>query len=199
MSNSITQEDNVATILFKGTKNEVVNSLRRTIVDDVLTFAIEDVEIIKNETPLYDETLAHRMGLIPLTTNLKDYNKKNDCSCGGVGCSLCEVTLTLQSDENGYVYSNKLKSDDPQITPVDSNIPLTKIYGEKGVDIKAKAILGNGRDHAKWAPAHAYMRENEANSVELVLELHGQLSAKETLNSAIDVLSSKIEEVEQKL
>lgn len=199
MSVTITQQDDEAIISFKDTKNEVINSIRRIIIDDVSTFAIEDVEIMKNETPLYDETLAHRLGLVPLITNLKDYNKRSKCSCGGVGCSLCEVTLTLQTDSNGYVYSGELKSDDPQITPVDTKIPLTKVYGEKGVEIKAKAILGEGREHAKWAPAHVYMKENDKDSIDMIIELHGQLSGKETFNAAINVLNSKIEEVEEKL
>ena len=199
MATSIKEQDNEVVVSFNKTKNEIVNSIRRIIIDEVPTFAIEDVEIIKNETPLYDETLAHRLGLIPLTTNLKDYNKRSECSCGGVGCSLCEVTLTLQTDSNGYVYSGELKTDDPQIAPVDTNIPITKVYSEKGVEIKAKAILGCGREHAKWSPAHVYMKENEKDSIDMIMELHGQLSGKDTFNAAINVLSSKIEEVREKL
>ena len=199
MTISLQKQDNEAIISFTKTKNEIVNSIRRTIIDNVLTFAIEDVEIIKNETPLYDETLAHRLGLIPLKTNLKDYNLKSKCSCGGVGCALCEVTFTLQTDNDGYVYSKELKSDDPQICVVDEQVPITKIFGKKGVHIKAKAILGEGREHAKWSPAHAYLKENDSNSIDLVLELHGQLSAEETFNSALDILISKIEEVEEQL
>ncbi|MFP4401654.1 MAG: DNA-directed RNA polymerase subunit D [Candidatus Nanoarchaeia archaeon] len=190
--------DNEAIFTFTNTKNEVVNAIRRVVIDDVKTFAIEDVEVIKNETPLYDETLAHRLGLIPLTTNTKDYNRRDECKCGGVGCALCEVTFNLETDEDGYVYSSELKSDDPQVTPVDKNIPITKIFGKKGVQIKAKAILGTGREHAKWAPAHAYLKEN-GSSLDLVLELHKQLSAKETFNSAIDILVSKVEELEGEL
>lgn len=199
MSITITQQDDETIISFKDTKNEVINSIRRIIIDEVLTFAIENVEIIRNETPLYDETLAHRLGLVPLTTNLKDYNKRNECSCGGVGCSLCEVTLTLQTDSEGYVYSSELKSDDPQIAPVDVKIPITKVYGNRGVEVKAKAVLGCGREHAKWAPAHVYMKENNNNTIDMIMELHGQLSGKDTFNAAIDALSSKIEEVDERL
>ena len=199
MKSTISQEDNIATVTVSNTKNEIVNSIRRVIIDDVLTFAIEDVEIIKNETPLYDETLAHRLGLIPLKTNSKDYNRRDECSCGGVGCALCEVTFTLQTDADGYVYSKELKSDDLQITVVDEEIPITKIFNGKGVSIKAKAILGSGREHAKWAPAHAYLKENTNDALDLVLELHGQLSGQETFNSALDILISKIEEVEKAL
>lgn len=191
-------DTNEVVIEFKDTRSEIVNSIRRVIIDDVNTFAIEDVEIIKNESPLYDETLSHRLGLVPLSTNLKDYNRKENCKCGGVGCALCEVNFSLKSDGEGYVYSKELKSDDPQITPVDEKIPLTKVFGKKEVDIRAKAVLGSGREHAKWAPAHAYLKEN-GSGVDLVLELHGQLSSKDTFNSALDILVTKIEEVEAEL
>lgn len=189
---------NEVTVVFKDTRNEIVNSIRRVIIDDVKTFAIEDVEIIKNESPLYDETLAHRLGLVPLKTNLTDYNSKNECKCQGVGCALCEVHLTLDVQKPGYVYSSELKSDDPQIVPMDEKIPLTKLFGDKVVELRAKAILGTGREHAKWAPAHAYLKESD-EGIELVLELHGQLNGKETFNSALDVLVKKIEELEADL
>lgn len=198
MAIKLQEIDNEVVVSFENTRNEIVNAIRRVIIDDVKTFAIEDVEIIKNESPLYDETLAHRLGLIPLKTNLKDYNSKDKCKCQGVGCALCEVNLTLKSNGEGYVYSGDLKSDDPQISPVDEKIPVTKVFGKKEVDLRAKAVLGTGREHAKWAPAHAYMRESE-KSVDLVLELHGQLDAKETFNSALGVLIEKIKEVEAEL
>ena len=176
----------------------VVNALRRMIVDDVKTFAIEDVEIIKNESPLYDETLAHRLGLVPLKTSLKEYNSREECKCGSVGCALCEVTFTLKSNSSGYLYSGDLKSEDPQVVPVDEKIPLTKVFGKKEVELRAKAILGTGRDHAKWAPAHAYLREGK-KGVDLVLELHNQLSAKDTINGAIEIAISKIDELRGEL
>ena len=198
MAVKLQEVDNEVTISFNGEKNEVVNAIRRVIIDDVMTFAIEDVEIVKNESPLYDETFSHRLGLVPLKTNLKDYNVKSECKCGGVGCALCEVTLTLKQKGEGYVYSGELKSDDPQIVPVDTKIPVTKLFADKEVEVRCKAILGSGRDHAKWAPAHAYLKE-AGKGIDLILELHGQLSGKETFNASIDVLVSKIEEMEAEL
>ncbi|MFW5704309.1 MAG: DNA-directed RNA polymerase subunit D [Nanoarchaeota archaeon] len=184
--------------VFKDTHNSVVNAIRRIVLDEVPTFAIEDVEIIANESPLYDETLAHRLGLIPLKTDLKSYNFKENCSCGGVGCALCEVKMALSADEEGYVYSGQIKSDDPQVVPVDEKIPVTKIVKGKKVEANMKAILGKGREHAKWAPAHAYMKENE-NSLELIVEPFGQLDAKEVYNKSLDILKEKIEELEKGL
>jgi DNA-directed RNA polymerase subunit D len=174
------------------------NVLRRIIIDEVPTFAIEDVEVVAQESPLYDEVLAHRLGLIPLTSDLKSYNFKEDCKCGAVGCALCEVKLFLKVQEPGYVYSKDIKSDDPKVVAFDKEIPITKLFGEKKLELNMKAVLGRGKTHAKWSPAHAYMREGK-KGVELVVEPFGQLGAKEIYNGALDILKEKITVLEGEL
>lgn len=183
---------------FKDEHPTVVNAIRRLILDEVPTFAVEDVEFVLNESPLYEEALAHRLGLVPLKTDLKSYNKKSECKCGGIGCALCEVKITLSADKEGYVYSGAMQSDDPQIVPVDKNIPLTKLFPGKKLQVSMKAILGTGRTHAKWAPAHAFMKE-EKGAIILVVESFGQLDTKELFNTAVDIAIAKIEELEAKL
>lgn len=192
-------DGDVAIIEFKDTHNSIINSIRRTIIDEVPTFAIEDVEVVLNESPLYDETIAQRLGLVPLKTDLESYNLKKDCTCGGVGCALCEVKLSLAVEGEGYVLSSELKSDDPQIVPVDTQIPITKLFGNKKIELNTRAELGTGREHAKWSPAHVYLRETNNNSIELVIESHGQLEVKTMYNKALDILVDKINKLEENL
>jgi DNA-directed RNA polymerase subunit D len=196
---STTQNGEEFVISFKDTHNTIVNSVRRIILDEVPTFAIEDVEVVKNETPIYSETIAHRLGLVPLKTDLKSYNFKNACPCGGVGCALCEVKLTLKQEEEGYVFSELIKSDDPQIVPADTRIPVAKLFPGKVLELNLKAVLGCGREHAKWAPAHTFLREGDNQEVMLVIESFGQLESKEIYNTAVDILLSKIDELESNL
>jgi DNA-directed RNA polymerase subunit D len=57
--------------VFKAKIDEsLINSIRR-YVGQIQIAAIDEVEISKNDSPLYDETIAHRMGLIPLKQNGK--------------------------------------------------------------------------------------------------------------------------------
>lgn len=195
---SIKTEGNKSVVEFKKTHNTIVNAFRRVILDDVPTFAIEDVEIVKNGSALYDETLAHRLGLVPLVTDLDTYNLKSECKCGSVGCALCEVKMSLAQEELGYVYSGSIKSDDPKVVPVFATIPVTKLLPGQDIEVNLTAVLGSGRIHAKWAPAHAYLKEN-GTAVDLVIESFGQLSGKDIFNKSIDILIGKIEELESML
>lgn len=187
-----------AVVTFKNTHNTIVNSIRRIILTKVPTFAIEDVEVVLNGSPLYDETVAQRLGLIPIKTDLTSYNFKDTCSCGGVGCAMCEVKMVLNQEEDGYVYSSSIQSDDPQIVPVDMQIPITKLFDSKTIELNLRAILGTGDQHAKFSPAHTYLKEND-KSIELIIEPFGQLDSKTVYNKAIDIIIEKIDELESEL
>ena len=52
----------------------LANAIRRSVLE-IPIMAIDEVEIVKNDSALYDEILAHRIGLIPLKTD-KSINEK---------------------------------------------------------------------------------------------------------------------------
>lgn len=132
------------------------NTLRRLIVNRVPTLAIEDVEIKKNNSALYDEMLAHRMGLMPLTTDLKSYVLKSKCKCKGEGCAQCEVKLTLKAKGPGLVKASELKSQDPKVKAVFGETTIAQLEKDQEIELVATAVLGTGREHAKWSPGHAW-------------------------------------------
>ena len=73
------------------------NALRRAMIGEVPTLAIENVRIYDNTSALFDEMLAHRLGLIPIRTDLTSYVKREECSCSGEGCPVMY----------GYVYHER--------------------------------------------------------------------------------------------
>ncbi|MBN2458364.1 DNA-directed RNA polymerase subunit D [Candidatus Woesearchaeota archaeon] len=152
------KEKTKAVFLINKTTASYANVLRRIIINRVPVLAIEDVEIKKNNSALYDESIAHRLGLIPLKTDLKSYNLKEKCKCKGEGCAQCEVKLKLKAKGPGTVYAGSLKSDDPKIEPVEPKIPIVKLKKGQELELTATAILGTGKEHAKWAPGMAYFR-----------------------------------------
>ena len=63
--------------ILKGVDSVFVNTLRRLVIEEIPSLAIEDVTFVQNSSALYDEILAHRLGLIVLKTDLKDFDLKN--------------------------------------------------------------------------------------------------------------------------
>ncbi len=132
-----------------------VNALRRIMLNDVPCMAIDEIMILDNTSPLYDEILAHRLGLTPLKTDLESYKLPSECTCGGVGCTACEVSFTMEKEakeELEVLYSGDLKSQDPQIIPVSPKVPILKMAKGQQVLLQAIARLGKGKQNAKWQP-----------------------------------------------
>jgi DNA-directed RNA polymerase subunit D len=113
----------------------IANALRRSVLR-IPVLAIDEVEIEKNDSALYDETLAHRMGLVPLKM---DKGLKEDS----------EVKLKLSHKAPGYVYSEELKGD---VEVAFGRIPLTLLTEGQEIKVTAFARMGKGVNHAKFSP-----------------------------------------------
>ena len=148
--------DGYMRFIVKGVNVPLVNALRRIMLTEVPAMAIDELVILENSSMLNDEILAHRMGLIPLKTDLDSYNLPEECGCKSeFGCNLCRLTLTLEAEATEKtitVYSRDLKSENPDVTPVSEKIPIVKLALEQKIKLEAYARLGKGKDHAKWQP-----------------------------------------------
>jgi len=139
--------------LIKDSSPAYVNSLRRFCMDYVPTLAIEDVEIVKNDSFLYDEFIAHRLGLIPLTTDLSSYNLAES---GEEISAMNSVNLILKESGQGYICVKQLQSKDPKIKPAFDDIQITYLIEGQEIEINALAVMGQGKIHQKWSPANIY-------------------------------------------
>jgi len=82
--------------VLAGVDLSFANSFRRVIMADVATVAIDMVEVETNTTVLVDEFLAHRLGMIPLTsTNCwEGMRYKRECDCLGI-CRHCAIVYEI--------------------------------------------------------------------------------------------------------
>ena len=147
------KDDEHVKFIIEGVTNSFVNSLRRVLLSEIPTMAIVEVWIVENNTVLYDKILSHRLGLIPLKTDLESYNFPDECECGGSGCPQCRVSFTLSQEalnEDVMVYSGHLEPADPKIVPVSDKIPIVKLIKGQKVVLEAYGSLGIGKNHAKW-------------------------------------------------
>jgi DNA-directed RNA polymerase subunit D len=143
-------------LLIRNVDVPYMNALRRIALSEVPSMAVDEAVIIENYSVLPDETIAHRLGLIPLRTDLESYNLPEDCPCKSeFGCNLCRVTLTLDveaKEGTRTIYSGELSSESPNVIPVSNNIPIAKLAKGQKIRLEAYARLGKGRNHVKWQP-----------------------------------------------
>ncbi len=143
-------------VVLSGTNAAFANALRRAMVSEVPVMAIDDVIFIENSSVLYDEVVAHRLGLVPLKTDLDAYVMPEECDCKSeLGCSKCRASFTLEAEATEHsisVYSGDLKPESDLIRPVSDRIPITKLGPSQRLKLEAYARLGKGLEHAKWQP-----------------------------------------------
>lgn len=142
--------DNKMVFTLGGVHVAYANTLRRLMLGEVPTLAIEDVKIFKNDSVLYDEILSHRLGLVVLKTDLDSY--KMNPAGERIESPQYELKLSLTAEGPKIVYASDLVSKDPAISPIFPETILVKLLEGQTLELEATAILGNGNQHAKWAP-----------------------------------------------
>ena len=142
----------VAVLEVSGVNASFLNSLRRTLLSQVPKLAIDDVTIYDNTSALFDEMVAHRLGLLPVPTDLNQFVRRNQCqTCNGEGCSACTVLYTLSKEGPCMVLSGDLTpAADAKFRIVDQKVPIVKLLEGQRIMLEAGAVLGTGAEHAKW-------------------------------------------------
>ncbi|GMM31763.1 DNA-directed RNA polymerase II core subunit [Martiniozyma asiatica (nom. inval.)] len=161
-----TGKDNVDFIL-SGVDLSLANSLRRVMISEVATLAIDLVEFQTNTSVLADEFIAHRLGLIPLdSTDIEKLKETRDCTCEEY-CPKCSVILELKAnceEETMNVYSSHfmvmadegLKLGQPVIRdPMKKGVLICKLKKHQQLHVRCIAKRGISKEHAKWSPCAA--------------------------------------------
>lgn len=169
---------------FELTQTDIsmANALRRIMIAEVPTLAIDLVEFEDNTTCLQDEFLAHRLGLIPLRSKraggMDAWTYNYACSCDGE-CQLCTARITLDCDFNKMIVdlpeheqqqvavtitSRDLRCHNPDVEIVhfsnedeeqrshDKGIVIVKLGPGQRLKFEAVVKKGIGKEHAKWSP-----------------------------------------------
>jgi len=197
----------------------LANAIRRSALE-IPVMAIDEVEIIKNDSALYDEIIAHRLGLVPIKT---DKASK-------------EVKFRLKEVGPKIVYSTDIK---PSVE-TELKLPIVLLDKEQELEVVCEARLGKGIQHIKYSPGLIYFKhdldedvldfitvdnegkvkfeEEELNSknvpeekiakikklknineLEFNIESWGQLKPKDIFLRAIDALSENLDELNKEV
>ncbi|KAG6916072.1 hypothetical protein DXG01_008546 [Tephrocybe rancida] len=160
-----------------GVDASIANALRRILMAEVPTVAIEHVYVWDNTSVIQDEVLAHRIGLVPLNIDPAlmymrspddgpmDRNtivfkisvvceRNNDAPKGSTKPSELYKNHELLSShliwEPAGEQSDVFVGQTP--APTNPNIVLAKLRPGQAVEMELHAIKGVGKDHAKFSP-----------------------------------------------
>jgi DNA-directed RNA polymerase subunit D len=173
----------------------LANAIRRTILSEVPTLAVEEVRFIDNTSSLYDETIAHRIGLVPIKTDLGLFNFRDECSCKGEGCGNCVMTLTIDKKGPATVYSDDIKSDSK--TEQIKGVPIVKLGNGQRLSLEADAVLGTGKTHAKWQPAVASYKHHPKIEIRTECDLCGEC-VEACPKNILEISSKKLKVTDEK-
>ena len=185
----INQDEQKISVRLQGMPLQYANALRRICLNGVPIFAIDTVDILENSSILADEGIAHRLGLIPLKTELSsiDSNIESD-----------KVMLTLDSGditETRTVFSDEIKSNDNIIEPISEKIPIVTLAPNQRIKFEAHARLGRGTEHAKWNSSNvAVLTETDKDDEHiLTVETTGALDPKHIILASINELGKRLD------
>ncbi|AFR94965.1 DNA-directed RNA polymerase I and III subunit RPAC1 [Cryptococcus neoformans] len=161
-----------------GVDASIANALRRTLIAEVPTVAIEEVYVWNNTSIMQDEVLCHRVGLVPLKIDPRSLRYRPSANSQPHEHDTVVFDLRVRCDRrpnvdrsetdpkkmyfDSNVYSGMLKwvpSGDQKKKfkgkaprPVNDDILLVKLRPGQQVDLHCFARKGVGADHAKFSP-----------------------------------------------
>lgn len=187
-------------VKIKGAPLQYANALRRICLNGVPVFAIDTVDVIENSSVMSDEGVSHRLGLIPLKTDLKRFAEPAKCACKSKsGCSNCRVMLVIDSGDTDItrtITSAELSSEDEIVKAVSDKIPIVQLAPGQKLKVEAYARLGRGSNHAKWNSANVSVLTHTDKPDEhvLTIETTGALSPEQILLAGVDELENRLQE-----
>ena len=186
----INENEQKVSVKIKGVPIQYANALRRICLNGVPIYAVESIDVLENSSVLADEGIAHRVGLIPLKTDLEASKDGNEND---------KIMLTLDSgvsEETRTILSGDLKSQDNNVIPTSNDIPIVTLAPGQSLKFEAYARLGKGIEHARWNSANiATLTDSEKDDEKiLTVESTGALNPKHIILSSVEQLASRLSE-----
>ena len=189
----INQGEQKISVKLQGMPLQYANALRRICLNGVPIFAIDTVDILENSSILADEGIAHRLGLIPLKTELSAIETSGDSD---------RIMLTLDSGdsiETRTIFSGEIESQDDIIKPISEKIPIVTLAPNQRIKFEAHARLGRGTEHAKWNSSNiaTLLETTKDDEHILTVETTGAQEPKNIIIAGVNELSSRLDSFKQ--
>ncbi len=161
------------------------NLLRRYAMSRVPVLAIDTVTFYDNTSAFWDEYLAHRLGLMPVTT--PDKTPEN-----------AEIIFSLDAEGPKTVYSSDLESSDKEIKMAKEKIVIATLGPDQHLRFEGKAVLGTGRTHGKFQAGLIGYGEEE-KGLRMFVESFHQMQPREVILRGCEQIEHDLEAIEAAL
>jgi len=177
---NIEENGNKISLRVKGLPVSVANAIRRYSMNHVPIMAINTITMYENSSPVFDEYIAHRIGMLPLKTpkNLP---------------ASTEVSFVLDAQGPKAICSGDLKSSDAGIVVAEPRIPIVTLTEGQSLRLEGKAILGVGRSHAKFQAGLVAYDVSEDGTILMKGESFLNMGPKEMLIRGCKALEDDLE------
>jgi DNA-directed RNA polymerase subunit D len=170
----------------KGISLTLANAVRRYSMNHLPILAIDTVTMYENSSPIFDEYIAHRIGLVPIKT------PKN------LPASV-EISFVLDAQGPREVYSGDMKSSDAGIDVAEPKIPIVTLSEGQSLRLEGKAVPGSGRKHAKFQAGIVAYEDKEDGTFSFKAESFLQMGAREMLVRGCKLLEDDLEELSEEV
>ncbi len=192
-------------IELRGLPLSMANALRRHLINEVPTMAVEELMVIENTSSVYNEVLAHRISLIPFRTDLDNFVLPEECGCDNrLGCERCVVRFSLRAravSDIVTVYSRDMvrETGTEVVEPASGDFPVLKLAPGQTIELELYVRLGTGRKNAKWIPGIATLYDGPDGSRILYFESFGFLHPARAVLEAAKIFEKRAGELEKVL
>lgn len=164
----ISCNDDLMRLDLIGVDAAIANAIRRVMISEVPTVAIDKVHLWQNTGVIQDEILCHRLGLVPIwvpdidsVESAREEGDDFDIS-GAIKFKLhVKCPADYPKGQNLHVYSKDMKFEaqtkiqqdwvqPPR--PVHGDILLAKLRPGQEIECELYCLKGTGKIHAKWSP-----------------------------------------------
>ncbi len=181
---TIEETDDVLKVEISGINEAIANSLRRAMMVKVPTLAVEELDINVNQSALYDEMLANRVGQVPFT--IPQNVDEGDT-----------VHIALTQEGPGTVLAEDLKADNDEAEPVNPEAVIVDLKEDQEVDFEATATLGKGEEHAKHQGGTIGYEKLDDGEFRFRIESTSGYSNEELFEQAIEEIRNELDEFKE--
>ncbi|MBU0530808.1 MAG: DNA-directed RNA polymerase subunit D [Nanoarchaeota archaeon] len=179
---------------LEGASLAFANALRRIMISEVPVMAVDWIDVHNNTSVLFDEMLAHRIGMMPIKFDPTKFNLIGECKCESKGCSLCQAVFAVSKTGPCMVYSGDTKPSNKATSFTDGRFPIVELLKRQEVKLEAVARLGRGEEHSKYQAAIVgYDYDPEAKPLKFTLNVEtvSGLKPEQIVAKSVEILKSK--------